>query len=451
MTSQPEDRVAAERATDLSLLGVGGLGLVRLLLSIAAFAVTWAVAIRGDGDGGDSSTLALWRLITARGVALADVGTALVLLTLARNARDRTGMVLAIVAAAGFGVAAVASAQGVGDLAPGVVLIGSVAPVPLGIWLVREAVRIRRGGLLAAAVLLVAVSLMQLVLPFVAGAMTSNDASFYTVIRLTTAWNVGKRVQLGLIAAIPLVLVLRRRAARRQAEPVRELPEDTWREVERALGAIRQALVTKALIVAVMLAWAGVIGDLPAFARPEMMAATAAALAVASATTLWGARRWLQSPARSPAVWAFAAAAAVTLAAELAMSWLAAHAAGDGPHDGALQHLGVAVVVMVAANGAAGLLLVLSLHRLAAWLGVPRPARTLARIGLLGVLALLIPWTAWLSRGLDLLLDPWALSAVLVAGVGLGADLVVLFLVMDDLERRVQRGREAAVMAARFS
>ncbi|PKN54260.1 MAG: hypothetical protein CVU56_27580 [Deltaproteobacteria bacterium HGW-Deltaproteobacteria-14] len=446
MSAAAEDRDGAARGADLALLGVGGLGLVQLLLSIARFAVGSAAALRSELDGGASGTLSLWREITARGMALADLGLALALLALARTSDDRVRRTLAFAAAVGFVVAAVAVSQPPETVTTGLALAGGLAPIPLGLWLVRDALRLRRGGLLAAAGLLVMITATQLVLPVVASAL-ADDGGLVTVVRLTTAWTLGERIQQGLIAGIPLVLVLRRRAARRPAEPVRELGAPGWRDAERGLAAVRQALLTKALVVATMLTWAGVVGNLPSFTQPEMLSVTAAALAISSFAALWGTRRWLRSPARGPVVWAFTAATLAALAAELAVAVLGAGAAGEAGYTG----LGSALVAMIGANGIMGLLLVLALHRLALHLRVPQPARTLARVGLLGVLALLVPWTAWLGRGFEMLLDPWALSAVLVAGVGLVADLTVLLLVMDDLEQRLWRGREAAGVAERFS
>ena len=446
MSAAAEERDAAARGADLALLAVGGLGLVQLLMSIARFAISSATALRSELDAGASGTLTLWREVTARGMALADIGLALALLALARASDDRLRRALAFAAAIGFVVAAIAVSQPPEAISAGLALAGGLAPIPVGLWLVRDALRLRRGGLLAAAGLLVMITATQLVLPVVASAM-ADDGGLLTVVRLTTAWTLGERIQQGLIAGIPLVLVLRRRAARRPAEPVRELDAPGWRDAERGLAAVRQALLTKAMVVATMVTWAGVIGNLPSFTQPEMLSVTAAALAISSVATLWGTRRWLASPARGPVVWAFMAATLAALAAELAVAVIGAGAAGEAGY----KSLGGALVAMVGANGVTGLLLVLALHRLALHLGVPQPARTLARIGLLGVLALLVPWTAWLGRGFEMLLDPWALSAVLVAGVGLVADLTVLFLVMDDLEQRLWRGREAAGVADRFS
>jgi len=450
LTVQDEPR-GLTRAVDLALLGIGGLGIVRLLLSIASFAVASATALRVELDAGASSTLTLWREITARGTALADIGLALALLALARSARDRTNRVMALAGAIGYVVSAVAVSQPPDTLAPGLGLAAALAPLPVGVWLLRDALRLRRNGLVTAAILLVVVSTLQLALPVIAGAIAADGGVGAPFVRLSTAWTVGQRLQDGLVAGIPLVLVIRRRAARRPADHVRELPEPGWIGAERGISAIRQALVTKALVVATMAAWAGVVGALPSLDEPQMLSITGAALAVGTFASLWGARHWLASPARTVTVWAFAAATVTALVTELAVTFIGASVAAGASYGEGLGRLAGALVALVGANGVAALLLVLALHRLALYLGVPRPARTLTRVGLLGVIALLVPWSAWIGRGLEVLFDPFALSAVLVAAVGLVADLTVLSLVMDDLERRVRRGREAAGVAARFS
>ncbi|TNF32430.1 MAG: hypothetical protein EP329_10215, partial [Deltaproteobacteria bacterium] len=104
--SAPDEPRASARGADLALIAVGGLGLVRLLLSIASFAVSSAMTLRMELDMGASGTLSLWREVTARGTALADVGLALALFALARTAGSRLDRAAALAGAIGFVIAA---------------------------------------------------------------------------------------------------------------------------------------------------------------------------------------------------------------------------------------------------------------------------------------------------------------------------------------------------------
>lgn len=448
----------ASGRTDLALLALGGIGVARLLLSIAALAVNWAEALGAQPNVG--MTLDVWRTLTAHGVAVADLCAAAALVVLARAAPARLDRALALAAATAFAASAIAVVLR-GDAGPGAGAIAAavLAPLAFAAWLAREAGRLRRAGLLVAALALAAVAAVRAALPFFAAATWDErlvDEQLVDAVRSNlrayAGWSLMLRIEHALLAALPLLALLHRREARRRAEPAMPLPEPRWERAESALAASRHALFSKALLALVTLGWAVVFGAGPSLPGPAMLAAAATGLALGSLWTLWALSRWITSPARSASARAAAVAAALALAAEIgvaAVGWSVAHA-----HERELvytRELLIAVVVLVGANLAVFFLVVAALHRLALRLSVGRAARALTRVGVLALIAFAIPWSAWIGRGLGLLLDPWALSACLVAATALFADLAVLALVMSALERKIRRGREAAGVAARFS